>query len=101
MITRRKFLAGLLTLTAGTVAVSQLPVFKQDDGELTVYMEGTDAITISTPYECLVKSIYPKSTLLEVEGVTIGVGATLLKGQSLHITKMDEDTEIKVSVVKL
>ncbi len=101
MITRRKFLVGLLTLTAGTVAVSQLPVFKQDDGELTVYMEGTDSITISTPYECVVKSIYPESTLLETNDVVIGVGTTLHKGQTLRLTKMDEGTEIKVSVVKL
>lgn len=102
MITRRKFLFGLASLAAGTIAASQLPVFKNDDGELQIEMkEGTTDITLKVPYDLRIKSIYPEDTVIQSNGNTLGVGSVLLKGDSIDVSSIYDDSEIKVGIAKI
>ncbi len=101
MITRRKFLFGIISLAAGTVAASQLPVFKNDNGELEVEMKGTDNVTLRVPYNFRIRSILPEDTIVYSDENIVGVGSVLVSGNSLDIYSTLEDSQVKISVVKL
>lgn len=102
MITRRKFLVGALTLTAGALAASHyLPGLKEETGELVIQMSGVDSFKVNVPYDCRIKNVdCSNRILIKSNGRVVGEGNTLRRDEILVITSSSSNTEVKIGLIR-